>query len=116
MVKSTASRPSGFTLIELLVVLAIIAVLLGLLLAGVQKVREAANRLACANNLKQIGLALHHYHDANGSFPPGSVASAVNPGNQPGMAPWTVYVLPYLEQAALHGRYDFNRPNNHRAN
>jgi prepilin-type N-terminal cleavage/methylation domain-containing protein/prepilin-type processing-associated H-X9-DG protein len=102
---------SGLTLIELLIVLVILAVLAGLLLSGIQMAREAASRARCANNLKEIGLACHAYHDAAGSFPPGYRACHhPNPmATSPGWG-WATYLLPYLEQQALFQQIDHHLP------
>jgi prepilin-type N-terminal cleavage/methylation domain-containing protein/prepilin-type processing-associated H-X9-DG protein len=86
----------GFSLIELLVAIAIIAILIGLVMKAVQKAREAAARIVCQNNLKQIGLALHLYHDDNQTFPPGYTTTG--PLYRAG---WQLYLLPYIEQASL---------------
>src|SRR5688572_16951466 len=92
------SRASGFTLIELLVVIAIIAILIALLVPAVQKVREAASRTQCTNNLKQIGIAVHAYHDANKALPPDRIAND--------WATWAVLILPYIDQGPAYQRWD----------
>jgi len=100
-------RRPGFTLIELLVVIAIIAVLIGLLLPAVQKVREAASRSKCQNNLKQIGIATHAFHDSMGFLVPSWLGdNALDPDS---WASWAVLLLPYLEQGAIYNQWDITK-------
>jgi prepilin-type N-terminal cleavage/methylation domain-containing protein/prepilin-type processing-associated H-X9-DG protein len=105
--KSSRFRP-GFTLVELLVVIAIIGVLVALLLPAVQAAREAARRMQCQNNLKQIGLAIHNFHDSKKILPPAQrqswslTTNATVAGHS-----WATFILPYIEQQALHDKYDF---------
>lgn len=105
--------PCAFTLIELLVVIAIIAVLIALLLPAVQAAREAARRTQCVNNLKQVGLALHNYHDTNATFPAGGwIADPTNPASATMNIGWGAAVLPGLEQRAVYDGLNFGFPYN----
>src|SRR5271166_430496 len=106
-------RSRGFTLIELLVVIAIIAVLIALLLPAVQSAREAARRMQCVNNLKQLGIALHNYHDALSIFPPGYIAASKFIDGETDTAPgwsWASMILPQLEQASLYSSINVYLP------
>ncbi|MFL5241981.1 MAG: DUF1559 domain-containing protein [Gemmataceae bacterium] len=97
-------KQKGFTLIELLVVIGIIAVLLGLLVPAVQKVRAAAFRIECANNMKQLGLAAQNYSTRSMALPPIKISDRAHPIG------WGYFLLPYLEQDSLYNGYDFTKP------
>jgi prepilin-type N-terminal cleavage/methylation domain-containing protein/prepilin-type processing-associated H-X9-DG protein len=100
-----ARKHRGFTLIELLVVIAIIAILIALLLPAVQQAREAARRTECKNNLKQIGIALHNYHETFNCFPPGWIAGTAT-GTPNGFG-WSIHILPFIEQVNLYNALNF---------
>lgn len=105
MVASKHRSRAAFTLIELLVVIAIIGILIGLLLPAVQKVREAANRVRCGNNLKQIGVAMHNYHSAMNTFPPGTVDGPFGGDvGQRDRSVWLHFLLPYVEQQGIYNQ------------
>lgn len=117
MISSFRSRRAGlpgFTLVELLVVMAIIGTLIAILLPAVQRAREAARRAGCLNNLRQMGIGVHHYHDALGTFPPGGIEhrTTINPatgmpyGASGRQLAWSVFLLPYVEQGSLYARID----------
>ena len=103
--KMARLRKAAFTLIELLIVIAIIGILIGLLLPAVNSAREAARRLQCTNNLKQVGLALQAYHEARGSFPEGGSLSSFGGGSKYGHS-WWLHVLPHIEQSPLQDQFD----------
>ncbi len=109
--RSRGSHRDGFTLIELLVVIAIIGILIGILLPAVQKIRGTADRTQCVNNLKQVGLALHNYHDNAKVFPSGYTSAFDAAGNDTGPGwGWAAYILPYMEQQAIDNSIRFDLP------
>lgn len=109
-------RSRGFTLIELLVVIAIIAILIALLLPAVQQAREAARRTQCKNNLKQLALALHNYHDSAGMLPGASYCGGTGTSTIAHCHTWIEMTLPYFEQSALYNKIDFNVANHQGVN
>ncbi|MCA9079990.1 MAG: DUF1559 domain-containing protein [Planctomycetaceae bacterium] len=110
MLMLTKTRNRGFTLIELLVVIAIIAILIALLLPAVQQAREAARRSQCKNNMRQLGLGLHNYHDTFNTFPPGWIGATAGAPDVEGLNgfSWGTMTLPYIEQAPLYNQLNFN--------
>lgn len=108
-VNKQGGQRKGFTLIELLVVIAIIAILVALLLPAVQQAREAARRSSCKNNMKQLGLALHNYHDVHSSFPFAWMLDGVTTGTL-NASPWGVQILPYIEQGPLYDQWNSSAP------
>lgn len=119
MISLLRRRRSGFTLIELLVVIAIIAILIALLLPAVQQAREAARRSQCKNNLKQIGLALHNYHDQFLTLPPGALRDFTHPGGSwtTSQISWTARILPFMDQTPIFDKVDWEQyPGNSGAN
>lgn len=115
MIRSTSPKRGGFTLVELLVVIAIIGVLVGLLLPAVQAAREAARRMSCGNNMKQIGLAAHNYSDTYQTLPwnsaPGNSSHPGHPRGQWQQVSWLTAILPFMEQQPLYDSIDFNTVN-----
>ena len=110
MTRQARRKRRGFTLIELLVVIAIIAILIALLLPAVQQAREAARRASCRNNLKQLALAIHNYHDVHSCLPPAGMVTSMSRTGVPGGKnfSWVVLILPQIDQGNLHSRFDFN--------
>lgn len=104
-------RIKAFTLIELLVVIAIIAILIALLLPAVQQAREAARRTQCKNHMKQLGLALHNYHDTFLVFPPGGTTGTTSPYPGSAAVNWSALITPYMDQAVMYNTFDFNNGN-----